>query len=316
LASSIPALIKRRSMRNTAMTDEDVTAFAVPDKPGIYPGIPFADYLAIKAASASTIATLLTSFPARLKYPSLDTPAKTDGRIAHELVLEGRSVYGSEQYQVVPSGFSMSHVKKYGELIEHIIETGKKPISEDRAATIEAMAEALKADPQVRRVFSKGRPEVTALWHDPETGVLCKARFDWWPESGQIFPDYKTTVSVDDDALSKAANAYGLAHRSAWYEDAARIAGGRDDEARPPIYLPVWQEKSPPYFVVMRPVNGHHVKLVRPEIRRALRLYAECLEKDEWPGPKNFEPLDLPGWRVNQLEWAAKSGEEVESDDE
>jgi hypothetical protein len=33
LASSIPALIKRRSMRNTAMTDEDVTAFAVPDKP-------------------------------------------------------------------------------------------------------------------------------------------------------------------------------------------------------------------------------------------------------------------------------------------
>lgn len=298
------------------MTDPDVTAPAVPDKPGIYPGIPFTDYLAIRACSASTIATLLTSFPARLLYQRPDTPAKTDGRIAHELVLEGKALGDSDRYIVVPKGFSMSHVKRHGELIEHILATGKEPISDDRAITIGEMAEALKVDPQVRRVFSRGQPEVTALWHDRETGVLCKARFDWWPERGQIFPDYKTTVSVDDDALSKSANSYGLAHRSAWYEDAARHAGNRDDDGRPPIYLPVWQEKTAPYFVVMRPINEHHVNLVRPEIRRALRLYAECLENDEWPGPRNFEPIGLPGWRVNQLEWAASGGEKTEIDDE
>ena len=293
------------------MTGPDISTLA----PGVYPDISFDDYLTIEALSAGAIQTLLTSFPARLKHSRPDTPSLEDGRIAHSLVLEGVRLEHSSRYRIVPKGFSMSHVKKHEELIAEITESGATPISEDRVATIEAMHSALLDDEQVSRVFSAGQPEMTAIWRDAETGVPCKARFDWWPDRGQIMPDYKTCACLDDDALSRSALNYGLAHRSAWYQDAARYAGGRDDEARPPIYLPVWQEKVAPYFVAMRPVNKHHVDLVRPEIRKAVRIYAECLERDEWPGPRSFEPIDLPGWRVRQLEIAAERGESVEDEE-
>lgn len=270
--------------------------------PGLYPNLPFEDYLAIDAVSASAISTLLNSFPARLLHEKESTQAMEDGRIAHALVLEGVDITESERFVVVPKGFSMTHVKKHEELIERINAEGLTPISEDRVETIRGMAKVLRTDPQIAGALSNGQPEVTAVWIEEDFGLTCKARFDWLPNKGSLIPDYKTTASVDDDALERAVHNFGMAHRSAWYSDAARYAAGRGSEEKPPLYLPIFQEKAPPYFAVMRPVNPAHIGLARGQVHQALSLYKHCKDSGIWPGPQHFRPVNLPGWFVRKLE--------------
>ena len=281
------------------MTGSDIST----PQPGVYPDMSFADYLAADAVSVSALGVLLDSFPARLLHQRPSTAAMEDGRIAHKLVLEGvDDLEDSAAYTVVPKGFSMSHVNKHAELIELIQSTGASPISEDRADTIRAMHAAIKADPDVMRALSHGRSEVSVFWTEPTHGLLCKARFDFVPNRGTIFPDYKTAASIDEGPLARAIATYRVAHRSAWYEDAVRMGLGRDDPDKPPMYLPIWQEKTEPYFITMRPVAAADVELARREIKRALAIYAECKTNGEWPGPKHYQPLGLPVWERRRLE--------------
>lgn len=273
-------------------------------EPGIYPDLPFADYLAADAVSCSDLCTLLESFPARLKQPKSDTRPMEDGRIAHRLVLEGvDDIADSGLYVVTPKGFSMSHTNKHAELIARIEATGAEPISEERAQTIRGMHEALKRDPQVMAALSNGTPEVSVFWTEPRHGLLCKARFDWVPQKGSVYPDYKTAMSIDEAPLARAIASYRVAHRSAWYEDAARYGLGRDDPARPPVYLPIWQEKAPPYFVAMRPVDAEDVALARLELDHALGIYANCKACGVWPGPEHYRPIALPAWERKRLQY-------------
>lgn len=280
--------------------------------PGIYPDLPFDDYLAIDAVSASAISTLLNSFPARLLHQKEPTPAMDDGRIAHALVLEGVDIEDSGRFVVVPKGFSMTHVKKHEEMIARINAEGLAPISEDRIETIRGMAKVLRTDPQIAGALSNGQPEVTAVWIEEDFGLTCKARFDWLPNKGALIPDYKTCASIDEDALERSALAFGLAHRSAWYADAARYAAGRGTEEKPALYLPIFQEKAPPYFAVMRPVNPAHIELARGQIHQALSLYKHCKDSGVWPGPAHFRPVNLPGWFVRKLE--SELGESASSE--
>ena len=271
--------------------------------PGIYPDMSFEDYLAADAASVSTLGVLLDSFPARLLHQKPSTRPMEDGRIAHKLVLEGvDDIAESEAYVEVPKGFSMSHVKKHEDLITYIESTGAIPISEDRAETIRGMHKALKADPDVMGALSNGKSEVSVFWTEPTYGLLCKARFDWVPDRGTIFPDYKTTASIDEKELARSIANFRVPHRSWWYQQAAVLGLGRDDPDKPPLYLPIWQEKAEPYYCVMRPCVPGQVDLAGRELERALAIYAECKAKGEWPGPKHYEPIRLPGWEARRLE--------------
>ena len=280
------------------MTGSDIST----PQPGVYPDMSFADYLAADAVSVSALGTLLDSFPARLLHQRPSTAVMEDGRIAHRLVLEGvDDIADSAQYVVTPKGFSMSHVQKHAELIELIQSTGASPISEERAEAIRGMHAALKADPDVMRALSNGRPEVSVFWREPKHGLLCRARFDWMPNKGSLFPDYKTAASIDDGPLSRSIATYRVAHRSAWYEDAARFGLGRDDPDKPPLYLPIWQEKVAPYFVVMKPCEPQDIELARLELDHALGIYANCKATGVWPGPQHYRPIALPHWERRRL---------------
>ena len=272
--------------------------------PGVFPEMPFETYLAIQAFSASTAMTLLRTFPARLKDPQPPRKPLEDGRIAHKLVLEGvNDLEDSERYIVTPKGFSMSHTTKHADLIAHIEATGAQPISQERADMINGMFAALKRDKVVMQALSNGRPEVSAFWIDEEFGIPCKARFDWLPNTGRLLPDYKTAASIDDDELARSVKNYGMAHRSAHYQDAARAIGHGKDHPEGPLYLPIWQEKTAPYWISMRPVDSMDVHLVRPEIAKAKAIYQHCLEYDHWPGPTHFREIALPGWERKRLEF-------------
>ena len=270
---------------------------------GVFYDMSFEDYLSADAVSCSDLCTLLESFPARLLHKKPSTQALEEGRIAHRLVLEGvDDLDNSSAYVVVPKGFSMAHVKVHADLIERITVTGATPISEDRAQMIRDMHKALRADSAVMSALSNGHPEVSVFWREEKHGLLCRARFDFVPNKGLLFGDYKTAASIDPGPLSRSIANFKVAHRSAWYQRAAIHGLGRNDPSRPPLYMPIWQEKTPPHFVVMRPCEDQDIELAGRELDQALAIYAYCKESGVWPGPKHFTRIALPAWERRRLE--------------
>lgn len=59
------------------------------------------------------------------------------------------------------------------------IHDGKAFIPHDAHAQIEIAAKMIEADPEIRRAFMGGYPEVTLIWYCAETGVPMKARVDY-----------------------------------------------------------------------------------------------------------------------------------------
>ena len=269
-------------------------------KPGIYPDMSFDEYLAADALSMSAIATLIDSFPARLLHQKPPTRPMAIGRIMHAVQLEARD-FAELGCVVVPSGFSAAHTKKNAAERPEIVaalDAGMQPLREADAESIRGMHAALRADERAQQAFSNGRPEVSVFWSDERTGLLCKARFDWLPDKGAILPDLKTCESLDDAKLSRAVVTYKIAHRSYWYEQAARSIGVVD-----PIYAPVWIEKTPPHFCAIRPVSRFYVDAVRFEVEKAVARYAHCRDFGIWPGPSHFDEIEPPAWETKRLEY-------------
>lgn len=183
-------------------------------------------------------------------------------------------------------------------------EAGRVPILARDNAVIDAMAASLEAHPVAPLLFATGKPEVSAFWTDPETGVKCRARFDWLPEPVEgrrlIVPDLKTAACAAPSEFSKAAARFGYYIQQEHYRDALI----RLDVDPDPAFLFVVIEKEPPYLVtVAQFARSEDVRLARAAVDRARRLYAECLATDTWPGyGDGIADLALPNWLHYDLE--------------
>lgn len=276
-------------------------------KPGIYPDLPFSDYLAAEACSASACITLLQSFPARLLHQEPDTPSLRLGRLIHSVHLEDCD-FEELGLVVVPSGYSDAHVKVNAAEHPEIVEAraaGLEPLREADADALRGMHAALREDPDIVRAFSNGKPEVSVFWEHEGTGMLMKARFDWLPNRGGVLPDLKSCQSIDEAELSRHISTYRIGHRSYFYQEAARAIGVED-----PLYCPVFVEKKPPHFAKISPVAPGYVAKCGLEVERAISIYAQCVEANHFPGPTHYEPTDPPTWESKRID--ALYPEEVE----
>jgi hypothetical protein len=92
---------------------------------------------------------------------------------------------------------------------------GKVPLRPADFYAACAMATAVLDHPLAAKLLRTGEPERTLIWHDPVTGVMCRAKVDWLRADGMV--DLKTTESAAPDALSKAALNYGYAIQAPFY---------------------------------------------------------------------------------------------------
>lgn len=267
-----------------------MTATVTEVKPGIYDGIPAEDYHRGPGISASGLKRLLPPYtPAHYRYGEFESTAALDfGKVAHRLIL-------GEGDRFVVSPYDSFRSKEAREWKAEQEAAGVVVISEDDQARARAMVAALDRNPLAASLFSDGKPEQSLYWTDAETGVLCRARFDWLRNIDGtrrlLIPDYKTCRRADLKTFAKAAADYGYAISAAFYEDGAKALGLDPD----PLFLLVAQEKTAPYLSTVTYLHKDDMKTARALIRKGLRLYAECLERDEWPGyPATAHALELP----------------------
>lgn len=297
--------------------------------PGVYSGIPSEEYHSVgitpePALSSTGAKTLIDRSPAHYKWDVIDGNRKRSnlfdiGNAAHLLVLEPERFHDAivrvEGYTKdgKPSPGYMSADAKAQR--DAAYAAGKVPLlglASDSGGMSEydyvmAMRNAVFAHPIARMAFVGGMPEQSYFCRDKETGVWLKARLDYALTGHPSISDLKTTVSANPKIFGRSIWDYGYYVSAAHYMDVVKEVTGDC----PKRFFFVVVEKSPPFNVSVIELNAEAIEWGRIKMRKAIRIFAKCLETNTWPGYADNEwvTLGLPSFAIRQLEEAYESGE-------
>ena len=243
---------------------------------------------------------ILSSCPSIFKWEvdhpdeASKTKSLTFGDLAHAILLGQVHRYGP-----LPTGHNGT-TKEGKEATASVIADGKTPVKRDVWDAAHEMTRVVLAHLILGKVYASGKAEVSMFWRDQEFGVNCRARADWLPDYMPIVLDYKTAESCSRDALQKALLNYGYALQAVHYEEACQETMDAENS-----FLLAFQEKTPPYPVVIAQPDEAAMAYARKKIRRARAIFADCLETGIWPGYADSDvvQLGLPSWALKREEF-------------
>lgn len=284
------------------MSTPETTRAAELPKPGIYKGIPFADYLAWPAISNSRISLARKSMRhfRDVKFTE-STPALRLGSFVHCGVLEPMAVV--RRYVVMPDfekdaenmtadgvATCSKNTKYYKAKVAayQSVNADKSIVGIDEYERLCGISNALSLSKTAREYLSEqGEAEVSLVWEDAETGLPCKARIDWL-NSG--ITDLKTTI--DGAAFNRSIAKYGYHRQGSHYQTGlATLTGG---EIKPFRLIAV--ESSQPFGVRAAPLNDDAIEAGCVEVRQALRDIARARELNFYPCYDDPSSWCLPSW--------------------
>ncbi len=129
-----------------------------------------------------------------------ETQARQDGHITHCAILEPDEFV--HRYVVGPE--VRRNTKAWKEFCE--IHDDKTVILPDQYTRAMRQRDACWKIPDIAKALSKGQPEVSAYWEDPDTGVLCRCRPDFVhdvDENNVILVDVKTYSNADPHEFAR-----------------------------------------------------------------------------------------------------------------
>lgn len=270
-------------------------------QPGIYFDVIGEEYRAIDAVNNGSLSQLRRS-PCHCQFspPRDETPSQRLGRLTHEAILEPMEVL--RRYVVMPD-FARDERNQTGdgrrssartawvreqEAVFRNMQVGKSFVEQDELDAMLAMAAAVASVDAAREILQQaGRSEVTIVWHDDGSGLLCKGRIDRL--GPRTIGDLKTCPHLKKFQHSYRDFAYY--RQMAFYVDGYAALTGQ--QLTPWI---VAVENAPPYCVQVAPVHEDDLAQGRQEYGELLALYAQCKRTNEWPGPPSPESWRLPDW--------------------
>lgn len=198
---------------------------------------------------------------------------------------------------------------------------GKTIISREEHDAAIAMRSAVMSHPLARLLLTgDGKAELSAYWNDPETGVLCRCRPDYWRADG-VLVDLKTTADASPEAFARSVLDWRYHVQAAMYlegttaaifqgeiDDAPKVpfpadADGSDPDEfavnHPHAFVFVVVEKKPPHAVACYMLDAETIAIGQRDLRKALATYAECERSGQWPGlGDGLQALSLPEWYI------------------
>jgi hypothetical protein len=297
--------------------------------PGVYPGTAMAEYHRWDAASNSRLSKMLRSAAhtkAAMEQDMADTAALRQGRISHTAILEpdhfasryvivgqcdGETKAGkrcSKSGSVYREGgaFCAQHDPSPGT----VDSGGPEVISESERDVALAQRDSAYRKRSARALLEgAGEVELSVLWHDQETEVLCKGRWDRHsPEiAGGAIVDLKTAQDASLLAFERSIFSFGYHRQAGLYLDGAKV---RRLPAKRFVIIAV--EKDPPYEAAVYRLTDGATDAGLQQARVLLRRYAECQASGEWPGyPDRVQDISLPPWAWNQMDEQTEQVEEA-----
>lgn len=170
---------------------------------------------------------------------------------------------------------------------------GLVPLKRAEAAEVDAMAEAVLSHPTARVLLEQeGNPEASVFGTDPETGVECRARFDFL---GRVGVDLKTFHGAATAVkFAKAVADHGYHVQGAHYDDTLQFVGEQID-----AFAFIVVEKEPPYLVAVFVLDEDYREIGTARAKRARELFAASRDSGVWPGyPSQIQIARPPQWAV------------------
>ena len=218
------------------------------------------------------------------------------GIAAHDLILQGDRFF--DRNHVL--GQDVKLTTKDGRAEKKDAEAaGMNVIKHEDFLAIKAMRDELFAHEFAGAAFTNGRAEQSLIWQDEETGVWLRCRPDWLHDVPIHIPDYKTAVSAEPMEFMRQVWNLGYYMQAALYLDGIDAVMG----CQPQSFYFIVQEKEPPYVVQCVALEPIDIEWGRAKNRRAIRLFADCLERDHWPGySSDVRQMGLPLYAQYELQ--------------
>ena len=164
---------------------------------------------------------------------------------------------------------------------------------------VEGIMNSLYSNFEIRNLLEQpGHSELSGFSKDPDTGVICRHRFDKLTSSS-IAVDLKTTVDARKHAFSRAIMNYGYHIQNAFYHDQHRWITGEDLEG----FFFVVVESESPFACKMYELDLDSFNAGRDSYRKNLNIYAYCKEQNEWPAyDSTLDEISIPRWALDEHE--------------
>lgn len=176
-----------------------------------------------------------------------------------------------------------------------VVSRGQAILSQEEWEATKGMCDAIHAHDTAGKILSGlGAEELTGVWHDQPTDVLCKMRPDRYVNRARMHVNIKTTRDASFQLFTRDSAARGYHRREAFYRigfDALLtevVASGI-----------IAVENTPPYAVATYIFEEQQLAIVRSEVRALIDAYAICSTENYWPGyPGEFQMLNVPAWAI------------------
>jgi exodeoxyribonuclease VIII len=285
---------------------------------GIFEGMPFDEYLAVDALSATGLKQLARS-PWHYKHriDTDPTPAMMRGTLAHCAILEPGAFAQRYVVQPVdaprrpskaqwsaknPSAESIAAMKWWEAFNDSL--AGRDVVSADDFSLCAQQLQAIASNTELSGLLKHGRGEVSIFWIDKATGLYCKARPDWLPSpiGSTIMPvDIKTCIDDSPSGFGRAAARLRYDLQDAHYTAGIEAVTGLHVQAF--VFGAV--SSKPPVLAVPYVLTDEIRAQGRDERRELIDKLAWCQRENTWPAyGQGFQMLDFPAY--------AKAGGDVE----
>jgi len=265
-------------------------------KPGIYLDLPRAEYEAIDAANYSTL-KLFEQSPAhareRMLHPTEPTDAMELGTAIHTALLEPEKF--ATQYIAAPTFDRRTAAGKAAWVEFESKHPGRNYLAPDEMEICVGIIKTIDENETARLLLrGEGRNEVSVVWKDEESGLLCKGRIDRFTVlySWSVVVDVKSTASAYPIEFTKQSARMGYHVQAAFYMDGLRSLAPAERR-----YIILAIEKDRPYGISAMELDEQAVADGRARYRTYLKQYADAKRTGIWPGyPSGITPLSLPKW--------------------
>lgn len=272
----------------------------IPTTPGFYLDLPFDVYRKIDAVNASFLKAATSPKHAKHYRESADNDTAARGmlRSAHALMFEPHNFMRDFCW------YGGKRDKRQKAYQAHLAENaGKTTLTTTEIDNAAGMGMAAWRHPVTGPVLADERRmcEVTVIWLDEATGLLCKARFDQVvvTDSEVVITDGKGVGSSDTDAVGRQAMKLQWLMQAAHYVAAALATWpGRDVR-----FQLLGVETKEPHDCGVYLLDDLMIQAGETFRRERMNRVAECMRVNEWPGRYDAPVyLGFPDWGLPTID--------------
>jgi hypothetical protein len=212
-----------------------------------------------------------------------------EGSALHSLVLTPQDFV--KDFRVLPA---LNRRTREGKaLYDQIVSQGKPTIPSPVYAKIEAMTRSILIHPSSSVLLQNGEAEVSFIWEDPDTKVLCKCRPDYLQRL--IISDIKTCQDASYEAFQRTIIEHRYHVQGAYFIDgiSAALKDGINKD-----FILIAVEKTPPFAVAVYKLDEELIELGRDTYKKDLQKYKNHINNPNLFQGYNamIQSMAAPGW--------------------